>query len=67
MKDPENGWTDLMLGEEFLDNCIEMFSVSSRALEGKPKPFQPKTLNIIDPLRESNNLGRSVHLGKINK
>lgn len=67
MKVPD-GWTGgLMFREEFLDNCIDMFSVSSRALEGKPKAFQPKNLNIIDPLRENNNLGRSVHLGKIYK
>lgn len=59
-----DGWTGgLMFREEFLDNCIDMFSVSSRALEAKPKAFQPKNLNIIDPLRENNNLGRSVHLG----
>lgn len=63
MKVPENGWTDLMFSEEFLENCMEMFSVSSTKLEGKPKAFQPKHLNIIDPLKENNNLGRSVHVG----
>lgn len=66
VKVPENGWTDLMFSEEFLENCVEMFSVSSRKLEGKPKAFQPKHLNIIDPLKENNNLGRSVHIGKNN-
>ncbi|KAL1545092.1 hypothetical protein AAHA92_21860 [Salvia divinorum] len=63
VKVPENGWTDLMFSEEFLENCVEMFSVSSRELEGKPKAFQPKHLNIIDTLKENNNLGRSVHMG----
>ncbi|XP_057789739.1 uncharacterized protein LOC131006597 isoform X2 [Salvia miltiorrhiza] len=63
VKVPKNGWTDLMISEEFLENCVEMFSVSSRELEGKPKAFQPKHLNIIDPLKENNNLGRSVHIG----
>ncbi|KAH6766075.1 PAP/OAS1 substrate-binding domain superfamily [Perilla frutescens var. hirtella] len=63
VKVPEDGWTDLMFSQEFLENCMEMFSVSSRAFEGKSKAFQPKHLNIIDPLKENNNLGRSVHMG----
>ncbi|PIM98859.1 Polynucleotide adenylyltransferase, partial [Handroanthus impetiginosus] len=60
---PESGWNDLLLSEEFLGNCIEMFSVSSRTLGRTPKEFQPKHFNIIDPLKENNNLGRSVHRG----
>ncbi|KAL0419296.1 UNVERIFIED_CONTAM: hypothetical protein Sradi_1343100 [Sesamum radiatum] len=60
---PESGWNNLMLSEEFLENCMEMFSVSSRTPEGNPKAFQAKHLNIIDPLKENNNLGRSVHRG----
>ncbi|KAL1558773.1 hypothetical protein AAHA92_09199 [Salvia divinorum] len=63
VKVPENGSTGLMFSEEFLENCLEMFSVSSREREGKPKAFQPKHLNIIDTLKENNNLGRSVHIG----
>lgn len=55
-----------MLSDEFLENCTEMFSVSSRVLDGKPKAFQAKHLNIIDPLKENNNLGRSVHRGNNN-
>ena len=66
MKVPENGSTDLMFGDEFLENCLDMFSVSLRELEGRPKAFQPKHLNIIDTLKENNNLGRSVHIGKDN-
>ncbi|KAL8549024.1 hypothetical protein ACS0TY_008053 [Phlomoides rotata] len=63
VKVPESGWTDLMLSDEFLENCMEMFSVSSKAIDGKPKTFQTKHLNVIDPLKENNNLGRSVHMG----
>ncbi|KAL0460361.1 UNVERIFIED_CONTAM: hypothetical protein Slati_0663300 [Sesamum latifolium] len=63
VKMPESGRKDLLLSEEFLENCIEMFSVSSRGLEAQPKAFQTKHLNIIDPLKENNNLGRSVHRG----
>ncbi|CAA2964113.1 Hypothetical predicted protein [Olea europaea subsp. europaea] len=60
---PEDGPKDLMLSEEFLEKCIGMFSGSTQSLETIPKAFQPKNLNIIDPLKENNNLGRSVHRG----
>lgn len=60
---PEDGQKDLMLSEEFLEKCIGMFSGSTQSLETIPKAFQPKHLNIIDPLKENNNLGRSVHRG----
>ncbi|KAL0284184.1 UNVERIFIED_CONTAM: hypothetical protein Sangu_2841900 [Sesamum angustifolium] len=63
LKMPESGRKDLLLSEEFLENCMEMFSVSFRGLEAQPKAFQTKHLNIIDPLKENNNLGRSVHRG----
>ncbi|KAL3850536.1 hypothetical protein ACJIZ3_012418 [Penstemon smallii] len=63
VKLPESGWNDLMLSEEYLENCMEMFSLPLRGLEEKPKSFQAKHLNIIDPLKENNNLGRSVHRG----
>ncbi|KAL0417908.1 UNVERIFIED_CONTAM: hypothetical protein Sradi_1204300 [Sesamum radiatum] len=53
---PESGRKDLLLSEEFLENCMEMFSVSSRGLEAQPKAFQ-KILNIIDPLKEITILG----------
>ncbi|XP_060176107.1 uncharacterized protein LOC132606553 [Lycium barbarum] len=54
---------DLLLSEEFLRNSMEMFSVPSRGLETDTRPFQQKHLNIIDPLKENNNLGRSVNRG----
>ncbi|GFP80531.1 poly(A) RNA polymerase cid12 [Phtheirospermum japonicum] len=63
VKMPEGARNDLLLSEEFLENCLELFSVPSRGLEANSRAFQPKHLNIIDPLRENNNLGRSVHRG----
>ncbi|KAJ8543569.1 hypothetical protein K7X08_006092 [Anisodus acutangulus] len=54
---------DLLLSGEFLRNSTEMFSVPSRGLETDTRSFQPKHLNIIDPLKENNNLGRSVNRG----
>ncbi|KAM7501720.1 hypothetical protein LguiB_000624 [Lonicera macranthoides] len=57
---PENGGNDLMLREEFLSTCVEIFSVPSKGPETNLPAFCLKDLNIIDPLKESNNLGRSV-------
>lgn len=61
---PENHSNHLLLSEEFLEKSMELFSVPSRGLDANPKSFTPKHLNIIDPLKENNNLGRSVHRGQ---
>ncbi|CAA0842384.1 PAP/OAS1 substrate-binding domain superfamily [Striga hermonthica] len=63
VKMPEGGCNHLLLSEEFLKNCLELFSVPSRGIEENSRAFKPKHLNIIDPLKENNNLGRSVHRG----
>ncbi|KAB1215985.1 hypothetical protein CJ030_MR4G023617 [Morella rubra] len=60
---PENGGEDLLLSEEFLRTCVGIFSLSPTALATNSRPFAQKHLNIIDPLRENNNLGRSVNRG----
>ncbi|KAM7521988.1 hypothetical protein LguiA_011890 [Lonicera macranthoides] len=60
---PGNEGDELMLTEEFMRNCVDMFSVPSRGLETNLRAFPQKHLNIIDPLKENNNLGRSVHRG----
>jgi hypothetical protein len=61
---PENGGDHLLLSEEFLRNCVEVFPVLPRGLETISRPFPQKHLNIIDPLKENNNLGRSVNRGR---
>uniref|UniRef100_A0A7N2LR45 PAP/OAS1 substrate-binding-related domain-containing protein n=1 Tax=Quercus lobata TaxID=97700 RepID=A0A7N2LR45_QUELO len=61
----ENGGDDLLLSEEFLRNCAEMFSVSPKGSETNSRAFTQKHLNIIDPLKENNNLRRSVNRGMI--
>lgn len=66
VKLPNSGLNDLLLGEEFMENCVEMFSVPYRGSDTNQKAFQTKHLNIIDPLKENNNLGRSVHRGNEN-
>ncbi|XP_059626388.1 uncharacterized protein LOC132269266 [Cornus florida] len=58
---PKNGGNNWMLSEEFLRNCVDVFSVPSS--ETNLRAFPQKHLNIIDPLRKNNNLGRSVHRG----
>ncbi|KAF3454812.1 hypothetical protein FNV43_RR05260 [Rhamnella rubrinervis] len=60
---PKNKRDDLLLSQEFLRNCMDMFSVPSCGLETNMRAFPVKHLNIIDPLKENNNLGRSVSRG----
>ncbi|KAF7816223.1 putative polynucleotide adenylyltransferase [Senna tora] len=59
---PENG-RNTLLTEEFIRSCVESFSVPSRGFEQNLRAFPQKHLNIIDPLKENNNLGRSVNRG----
>ncbi|XP_058179651.1 uncharacterized protein LOC131298289 isoform X1 [Rhododendron vialii] len=60
---PVNLGDNLMFSEEFLRNCMDIFSVPSRMLDTNLRAFPQKHLNIIDPLKENNNLGRSVNRG----
>lgn len=63
---PENSGGDLLLSSEFLKDCVEQFSVPSRGFETNSRSFPSKHLNIVDPLKENNNLGRSVSKGRDN-
>lgn len=49
--------------EEFLKECAEHFSVPPRNSEKDVQVFSRKFLNIVDPLKQNNNLGRSVSKG----
>ncbi|CAL5388957.1 unnamed protein product [Camellia sinensis] len=60
---PENGMSDLLLSNDFLRYCADKFSVPSRGVDINSRTFCQKHLNIIDPLKENNNLGRSVSKG----
>ncbi|XP_031372713.1 uncharacterized protein LOC116187855 isoform X2 [Punica granatum] len=51
----------LLLGKDFLRSCKELFSVPDP--DDRTKRFPVKHLNIVDPLKENNNLGRSVSKG----
>ncbi|KAK7821940.1 hypothetical protein CFP56_037240 [Quercus suber] len=59
----EDNRDELLLTEVFLRNCREIFSVPIRAHETRIHEFPIKHLNIVDPLKDNNNLGRSVSKG----
>lgn len=61
---PEDSDKDLLLTSEFMSYCVDKFSVPSRGGDQISRGLQQKFLNIVDPLRENNNLGRSVSKGK---
>ncbi|KAK9167956.1 hypothetical protein Syun_000096 [Stephania yunnanensis] len=60
---PENDGYPLLLPNEFMQNCISLCITPLRSQEINQKPFTRKYLNIVDPLRDNNNLGRSVNKG----
>lgn len=60
---PDNEGGQLLLDKEFLQNCVDMFSVPSRSPDTNLRSFPQKHFNIVDPLKENNNLGRSVSKG----
>ncbi|XP_042050129.1 uncharacterized protein LOC121795649 isoform X2 [Salvia splendens] len=62
---PEDSDKDLLLSNDFLNDCIRMFSVPSRVGDKTPLGFPKKHLNIVDPLKDLNNLGRSVSKGNL--
>lgn len=60
---PEDFDADVLLSNDFLSSCVSKFSVPSTSGDKTLRAFQRKHLNIIDPLKEINNLGRSVSKG----
>ncbi|KAK3135980.1 hypothetical protein QOZ80_5BG0426170 [Eleusine coracana subsp. coracana] len=54
---------DFLQREEFLKECVEAFSVPPKSSEKNTRAFSQKFLNIVDPLKRNNNLGRSVSKG----
>lgn len=61
---PENGH-ELLLDEKFLRDCVELYSAPNKAVEANGFDFPIRHLNIIDPLKHSNNLGKSVTKGTL--
>ncbi|XP_038697415.1 uncharacterized protein LOC119995106 isoform X2 [Tripterygium wilfordii] len=60
---PGNGGAGRLRSNDFLRDCVEMFSVPSRGTENNSRTFSSKHLNIVDPLKKYNNLGRSISKG----
>lgn len=60
---PETDGGDLLLSNDFVRYCLENFTVPSKSGDSNSRTILQKHLNIIDPLKENNNLGRSVSKG----
>ncbi|XP_038980280.1 uncharacterized protein LOC103702120 [Phoenix dactylifera] len=58
---------DLLFTKEFLENCMDLFSVSPRDRKSSSSYFPTRCLNVVDPLKENNNLGRSVSTGNFKR
>ncbi|XP_024032777.1 uncharacterized protein LOC112095308 [Morus notabilis] len=63
----EAGGDGLLLSMAFLRNCRDLFSLPIKAHEVEVHEFPIKRLNILDPLNEKNNLGRSVSKGNFHR
>ncbi|MED6185100.1 hypothetical protein PIB30_053787 [Stylosanthes scabra] len=56
-----------LLDKEFLRKYRDMCLISARAYETTTHEFPTKHMNILDPLRNDNNLGRSVSRGSLHR
>ncbi|KAF0916576.1 hypothetical protein E2562_007651 [Oryza meyeriana var. granulata] len=60
---PDTVDDDFIMREDFLKECAEWFTVPLRNSDKNTRVFSRKFFNIVDPLKQSNNLGRSVSKG----
>ncbi|KAL5714285.1 hypothetical protein ACHQM5_016267 [Ranunculus cassubicifolius] len=60
VKKPDIDAARPLLSEEYLKCYVERISRGVMGPVSSPRPFLKKHLNIMDPLKENNNLGRSV-------
>lgn len=56
---------EVVLNEKFVRECMESYSFSTKAVEANGRHFPVRYFNIVDPLKHSNNLGRSVTQGTL--
>ncbi|XP_023640956.1 uncharacterized protein LOC17890507 isoform X2 [Capsella rubella] len=61
----ETGDHEVVLNEKFFRECVESYSVQTKVVEANTQYFPVKSFNIMDPLKRSNNLGRSVTSGNM--
>ncbi|XP_057737085.1 uncharacterized protein LOC130954359 [Arachis stenosperma] len=64
---PECERGGFLLDKEFLKNYRDMCSILAKESETKTHEFPTKYMNILDPLRNDNNLGRSVSRGNLHR
>ncbi|KAL9313765.1 hypothetical protein ACSQ67_019217 [Phaseolus vulgaris] len=64
---PECDQGEFLLQKEFLRNYRNMCSFPARASEPTAHEFPVKFMNILDPLRNDNNLGRSVNIASLHR
>ncbi|KAJ9563391.1 hypothetical protein OSB04_008551 [Centaurea solstitialis] len=60
---PRKDSGELLLNKVFLDACSSVYAVFPGGQDNQGQTFASKHFNVIDPLRVSNNLGRSVSKG----
>ncbi|KAF5811511.1 putative polynucleotide adenylyltransferase [Helianthus annuus] len=60
---PRKDSGELLLNKVFLDACSSVYAVFPSGQDSQGQPFISKHFNVVDPLRVSNNLGRSVSKG----
>ncbi|KAL4586140.1 hypothetical protein LXL04_010772 [Taraxacum kok-saghyz] len=60
---PRKDSGELLLNKVFLDACSSVYAVIPGGQDNQGQTFVSKHFNVIDPLRVSNNLGRSVSKG----
>ncbi|KAJ4903984.1 Nucleotidyltransferase family protein [Raphanus sativus] len=65
MKETEHH--EVVLNEKFVRECMESYSFSTKAAEANGRYFPVRHFNIVDPLKHSNNLGRSVTQGNVQR
>ncbi|KAK8612100.1 hypothetical protein V6N13_092219 [Hibiscus sabdariffa] len=58
---------ELLLGPDFLSYCRETYFVPIQSLDAGANAFPVKYMNIVDPLKVNNNLGRSVSKGNLHR
>ncbi|KAE8689538.1 Melibiase family protein isoform 1 [Hibiscus syriacus] len=64
---PETDVDELLLSRDFLSYCRETYFVPMQSNEIGANVFPVKYMNIVDPLKVNNNLGRSVSKGNFHR
>ncbi|KAL3693060.1 hypothetical protein R1sor_006711 [Riccia sorocarpa] len=64
---PRKDGGELLLSQAFLKECCEAYAVFPSGQESQQRTFNAKYLNVVDPLRPVNNLGRSVNQTNSNR